>query len=138
MEETSDNARVWRVYLDESDWIDNEMVNGWRGTLDTLLIFVRAANPTHNHIDIGLLGRSLLRCCSNLCHSNRPKPATASGRWQCADKYYSDRDASRDAQFASDACYRREHQCYPKLSLQPRNYIYPIVSRRLVKWSLDC
>ena len=45
MEETSDNARVWRVYLDESDRIDNEMVNGWRGPLDTLLIFVRATHP---------------------------------------------------------------------------------------------
>jgi len=39
MEETSDNARVWRVYLDESDRNDNEMANGWRETLSTLLIF---------------------------------------------------------------------------------------------------
>ena len=40
MEEMEDNARVWRVYLDESDRIDTELVNGWKSTLDTLLIFV--------------------------------------------------------------------------------------------------
>ena len=39
-EEMSDNARVWRVYNDESDRIDAEMVAGWKGTLDTLLIYV--------------------------------------------------------------------------------------------------
>lgn len=43
MEEMSENARVWRVYLDESDREDAELVNGWRSTLDTLLIFVRLA-----------------------------------------------------------------------------------------------
>jgi hypothetical protein len=40
MEEMGDSARVWRVYLDETDQIDAELVNGWRSTLDTLLIFV--------------------------------------------------------------------------------------------------
>jgi hypothetical protein len=42
MEEMSDNARVWRVYNDEADRIDAEMVDGWRSTLDTPLIFVRS------------------------------------------------------------------------------------------------
>lgn len=46
MEEMSDNARVWRVYLDESDRIDAELVNGWISTLDTLLIFVRALSTS--------------------------------------------------------------------------------------------
>jgi hypothetical protein len=40
MEEMGDNARVWRVYLDETDQIDAELVNSWKSTLDTLLIFV--------------------------------------------------------------------------------------------------
>jgi hypothetical protein len=40
MEEMGDNARVWHVYNDEADRIDAEMVDGWRSTLDTLLIFV--------------------------------------------------------------------------------------------------
>jgi hypothetical protein len=41
MEEMGDNARVWQVYLDEADRDDTELVDGWVGTLDTLLIFVR-------------------------------------------------------------------------------------------------
>jgi hypothetical protein len=40
MEEMGDNARVWRVFNDEADRIDAERVDGWRSTLDTLLIFV--------------------------------------------------------------------------------------------------
>jgi hypothetical protein len=40
MEEMGDHARVWRVYNDEADRIDEDMVTGWKGTLDTLLIFV--------------------------------------------------------------------------------------------------
>jgi hypothetical protein len=40
MEEMGENARVWRVYNDEADRTDMEMVDGWKGTLDTLLIFV--------------------------------------------------------------------------------------------------
>jgi hypothetical protein len=37
----SDDARVWRVYNDEAERVDAEMVEGWRSILDTLLIFVR-------------------------------------------------------------------------------------------------
>ena len=40
MEEMNDNARVWRVYLDEADRTDAELVDIWKATLDTLLIFV--------------------------------------------------------------------------------------------------
>ena len=39
-QEMGKDARVWRVYNDETDRSDAEMVNGWKGTLDTLLIFV--------------------------------------------------------------------------------------------------
>jgi hypothetical protein len=35
-----DDARVWRVYNDEAERQDADMVDGWRSTLDTLLIFV--------------------------------------------------------------------------------------------------
>ena len=48
MEEMGENARVWRVYLDESDRIDAATVDGWRSTLDTLLIFVRIGHRTHS------------------------------------------------------------------------------------------
>ena len=41
MEEMSENARVWHVYNDEAERIDAELVDGWIGTLDTLLLFVR-------------------------------------------------------------------------------------------------
>ena len=41
MEEMGDHARVWRVYNDEADKLDEDMVTGWKSTLDTLLIFVR-------------------------------------------------------------------------------------------------
>jgi hypothetical protein len=40
MEELTDHARVWRVYNDDADRRETEMVEGWRSTLDTLLIFV--------------------------------------------------------------------------------------------------
>ena len=36
----SDDARVWRVYNDESERQDADLVEGWRSTLDTQLIFV--------------------------------------------------------------------------------------------------
>jgi len=39
MEEMSEEARVWRVYNDEADRVDSEMVEVWKSTLNTLLIF---------------------------------------------------------------------------------------------------
>jgi hypothetical protein len=41
----SDNARVWRVYNDESERQDADLVEGWRSTLDTQLIFVSRHLP---------------------------------------------------------------------------------------------
>ncbi|KAL1690614.1 hypothetical protein GGG16DRAFT_55262 [Schizophyllum commune] len=38
-EEIGDSARVWRVYVDESQKVDAEMVDGLNGTLDVLLVF---------------------------------------------------------------------------------------------------
>lgn len=40
MYEMGDNARVFCVYNDEKDKVDNEMVQGWLAILNTLLIFV--------------------------------------------------------------------------------------------------
>ncbi|KAF5353782.1 hypothetical protein D9758_010620 [Tetrapyrgos nigripes] len=37
--EASENARVWKVYLDEAETFDDEMLKGFRDTLDALLVF---------------------------------------------------------------------------------------------------
>lgn len=39
-EELAGNARVWWTYLDEADKYDREKVDGWRETVDVLLVFV--------------------------------------------------------------------------------------------------
>ncbi|KAF5333036.1 hypothetical protein D9758_017220 [Tetrapyrgos nigripes] len=39
-EEARENARVWKVYLDEAEAFDDEMLKGFRDTLDALLVFV--------------------------------------------------------------------------------------------------
>ncbi|KAG8810091.1 hypothetical protein FRC19_004787, partial [Serendipita sp. 401] len=38
-EEVGPNARFWRVYLDEAELFDIEMTEGWRDTIDVLLVF---------------------------------------------------------------------------------------------------
>ena len=38
--EIGENARVWRVYLDESGQFDDDMIKGFRDTLDVHLVFV--------------------------------------------------------------------------------------------------
>ncbi|KAK7456359.1 hypothetical protein VKT23_010606 [Stygiomarasmius scandens] len=38
-EEFSDNARVWKVYLDEAESYDDDMLKGFRDTIDSLLVF---------------------------------------------------------------------------------------------------
>lgn len=40
-DELGSNARFWRVLLDEGQAYDAEMIEGWRDTLDVLLVFVR-------------------------------------------------------------------------------------------------
>ncbi|KAL1696317.1 hypothetical protein GGG16DRAFT_121144 [Schizophyllum commune] len=37
--EAGQNARVWRVYLDETEQFDNDMIQGFRDTLDVHLVF---------------------------------------------------------------------------------------------------
>jgi hypothetical protein len=39
-EEMGPTARVWRVYLDEAEFNDRDMVEGWRDGIDVLLVFV--------------------------------------------------------------------------------------------------
>ncbi|KAF5333032.1 hypothetical protein D9758_017227 [Tetrapyrgos nigripes] len=38
--EARENARVWKFYLDEAETFDDEMLKGFRDTLDALLVFV--------------------------------------------------------------------------------------------------
>ena len=39
--EAGENARVWRVYLEESGQLDEDMLRQFRDTLDVHLVFVR-------------------------------------------------------------------------------------------------
>lgn len=50
-EEIGEDARVWRVYLDEAEAHDAEMVGQWKDTVDSLLVFVSSlysTNQLHN------------------------------------------------------------------------------------------
>lgn len=44
-DEIKENARVWRVYLDEAESYDDEMLRGFKDTIDSLLVFVRKYLP---------------------------------------------------------------------------------------------
>ena len=44
-DEIKENARVWKVYLDESESYDDEMLQGFRDTIDSLLVFVSIVSP---------------------------------------------------------------------------------------------
>jgi hypothetical protein len=39
-DETGPNARVWKTYLDECHNYDEEQMNGWKESIDMLMIFV--------------------------------------------------------------------------------------------------
>ncbi|KIK56857.1 hypothetical protein GYMLUDRAFT_775099 [Collybiopsis luxurians FD-317 M1] len=39
-QEIKENARVWKVYLDEAESYDDEMLKGFKDTIDSLLIFL--------------------------------------------------------------------------------------------------
>jgi hypothetical protein len=45
--EMNASARVWRVYLDEADMFDTEMVQRFMDTIDILLVFVRYVYLRH-------------------------------------------------------------------------------------------
>ncbi|KAH8810218.1 hypothetical protein DL96DRAFT_1447325, partial [Flagelloscypha sp. PMI_526] len=38
-EEATDDARVWKVYLDEAEGFDDDMIRGFRETIDSSLVF---------------------------------------------------------------------------------------------------
>ncbi|KAF5370154.1 hypothetical protein D9758_001427 [Tetrapyrgos nigripes] len=80
--EVSENARVWKVYLDEAEETDREMLSGFRDTLDALLVFaalfsavvtsfvisaVESLQPDYNQITAMLLVEQnlLLRAAGN-------------------------------------------------------------------------
>ncbi|KAH8827226.1 hypothetical protein DL96DRAFT_1803335 [Flagelloscypha sp. PMI_526] len=48
--EADEDVRVWKVYLDEADVFDHDMIRGFRDTTDSLLVFVSImiSNILHN------------------------------------------------------------------------------------------
>lgn len=56
-EEAGPNARIWRVYLDEAEAYDHEMVEQWRDTVDSLLVFVSRFQLTFPHLASAHLDR---------------------------------------------------------------------------------
>ena len=52
-EETSSNARVWKVYRDEMTNADNSLLGSYNKTLDVLLIFVSiTTRSVHTFADV--------------------------------------------------------------------------------------
>ncbi|CAE6449334.1 unnamed protein product [Rhizoctonia solani] len=43
--EMEPNARVWRIYVDETDKADKELVDGWNGAMDIMLVFAALYSP---------------------------------------------------------------------------------------------
>lgn len=67
--EMSAGARVWRVYLDEAEMFDNEMIQQYMDTIDIILVFV---SPTHQNIcfhapTLRHTGRFILRGRHDVC-----------------------------------------------------------------------
>lgn len=77
LEGMADSARVWRVYNDEADRIDAEIVDRWKATLDTLLIFVgfQCSAISSSVVMVILTGRSLfcLHCLILGAIHSKPK-----------------------------------------------------------------
>ncbi|KIK55387.1 hypothetical protein GYMLUDRAFT_205684, partial [Collybiopsis luxurians FD-317 M1] len=82
-QETSENARVWKVYLDEAESHNEDMLKSFRDTIDTLLVFAtlfsavvtsfiiqtsQALQPDYNHIQATLMVEQnlLLRAAGNI------------------------------------------------------------------------
>ncbi|KAF9060626.1 ankyrin repeat-containing domain protein [Rhodocollybia butyracea] len=72
-EEITENARVWKVYLDEAEQQDDEMLKGFTDTITSLLVFaalfsaVVTAFPDYSEISAALLMEQvqLLRAAGN-------------------------------------------------------------------------
>ncbi|KAJ3876872.1 hypothetical protein F5051DRAFT_466309 [Lentinula edodes] len=86
-EEVKENARFWKVYLDEAEHYDDEMLGGFKDTIDSLLVFaalfsgvvttfvtvtITAFQPNYSQITATLLVEQvqLLRAAGNLTAIN--------------------------------------------------------------------
>ncbi|KAH8834735.1 hypothetical protein DL96DRAFT_1808703 [Flagelloscypha sp. PMI_526] len=91
-EEASDIARVWMIYNDEAEMYDDDMLRGFRDTIDSLLVFAAlfsavvttllvqtsaALEPNHAQITTYLLAEQimLLRANGNLTSINLVAPS---------------------------------------------------------------
>ncbi|KAK7433683.1 hypothetical protein VKT23_020630 [Stygiomarasmius scandens] len=93
-ERLSDNARVWKVYLDEAESYDDDMLKGFRDTIDSLLVFaalfsavvttfviktVEALEPDFGQATVILMmeQNQLLRAAGNATAINNVQPSPA-------------------------------------------------------------
>ncbi|KAJ7586322.1 hypothetical protein C8J56DRAFT_721158, partial [Mycena floridula] len=91
------NARVWKVYLDESESYDEDMLRGFWDTIDALLVFVsifmsfvttllvqtsQALQPDYAHITTLLLTEQiqLLRAAGNISAINAVPSSSQDGQ----------------------------------------------------------
>ncbi|KAH8826522.1 hypothetical protein DL96DRAFT_1608205 [Flagelloscypha sp. PMI_526] len=91
-EEASENARVWMIYNDEAELFDDDMLRGFRDTIDSLLVFAALFSavvttflvetsallqPDHAQITTYLLAEQilLLRANGNLTAINSVPPS---------------------------------------------------------------
>ncbi|KAK7461058.1 hypothetical protein VKT23_008987 [Stygiomarasmius scandens] len=91
--EVSDDARVWKVYLDEAERYDDEMLKGFQATIDTLLVFAalfsavvttfviqtsQVLQPDYTQITAHLLLEQiqLLRAAGNVTAINEVPPSS--------------------------------------------------------------
>ncbi|KAF8829738.1 hypothetical protein HHX47_DHR2000181 [Lentinula edodes] len=57
-EEMRENARVFKVYLDEANDFDDDMLRGFRETIDSLLVFVQLLRAAGNSTTISTIPQS--------------------------------------------------------------------------------
>ncbi|KAK7456343.1 hypothetical protein VKT23_010589 [Stygiomarasmius scandens] len=93
-ERLSDNARVWKVYLDEAESYDEDMLKGFRDTIDSLLVFaalfsavvttfviktIEALEPDFGQATVILMmeQNQLLRAAGNATAINNVQPSPA-------------------------------------------------------------
>ncbi|KAK7456340.1 hypothetical protein VKT23_010587 [Stygiomarasmius scandens] len=94
-ERLSDNARIWKVYLDEAESYDDDMLKGYRDTIDSLLVFaalfsavvttfviktIEALEPDFGQATVILMmeQNQLLRAAGNATAINNIQPSPAS------------------------------------------------------------
>ncbi|KAK7456336.1 hypothetical protein VKT23_010583 [Stygiomarasmius scandens] len=93
-ERLSDNARVWKIYLDEAESYDDDMLKGYRDTIDSLLVFaalfsavvttfviktIEALEPDFGQATVILMmeQNQLLRAAGNATAINSIQPSPA-------------------------------------------------------------